>query len=67
MCYLFVSLTYLLIDKTIESTSEQDHRMDTQLLQRINNDKEMLFLQLVQLFFHFLAVDYVLVDLLLDV
>ena len=41
--------------------------MDTQLLQRIDNDKEMLFLQLAQLIFHFLAVDYVLIDLLLDV
>ena len=41
--------------------------MDTQLLQRIDNDKEMLFLQLAQLILNLLAVNYVLVDLLLDV
>ena len=62
-----LALTDLLINQVIKSSPEQHHWMDTQLLQSIDNDKEMLFLQLAQLILHFLAVDYVLVDLLLDV
>ena len=62
-----LALTDLLINQVIKSSPEQHHRMDTQLLQRIDNDKEMLFLQLAQFILHFLTMDYVLVDLLLDV